>query len=69
MLEEGIKPTLELYTALLAVYCRSNLLDKAFLVLDNMKSLPCCQPDVFTYSTLLKACIEALQFELVESLY
>lgn len=69
MVEEGIEPTPALYTALLAAYCRSNLLDKAFSILTKMKSLPLCQPDVFTYSTLLKACVEASRFELIDSLY
>ncbi|CAE5966346.1 unnamed protein product [Arabidopsis arenosa] len=69
MLEEGLEPTVELYTALLAAYTRSNLIDDAFSILDTMKSLPQCQPDVFTYSTLLKACVDASQFDLVDSLY
>lgn len=34
-----------------------------------MKTLPLCQPDVYTYSILIKACVDASQFELVESLY
>lgn len=69
MVEEGIEPTPELYTALLAAYCRCNLLDEAFLVLNKMKTLPLSQPDVYTYSTLLKACVEASRFDLVDSLY
>ncbi|WOL15768.1 hypothetical protein Cni_G24549 [Canna indica] len=69
MVEEGCQPTPELYTALLAAYSRSNLLDEAFSVLDKMKTLPLCQPDVYTYSTLLKACVEASRFDLVDSLY
>ncbi|KAF3610218.1 hypothetical protein DY000_02051311 [Brassica cretica] len=69
MLEEGLEPTAELYTALLGAYCRSNLIDSAFSVLERMKSLPQCQPDVYTYSTLLKACVDASLFDLVESLY
>ncbi|KAK3189933.1 hypothetical protein Dsin_029494 [Dipteronia sinensis] len=69
MVEEGLEPTAELYTALLAAYCRNNLIDEAFSVLNQMKTLPNCQPDVFTYSTLLKACVDDLHFELVESLY
>lgn len=69
MMEEGIEPTPELYTALLAAYCRNNLIDEAFATLKQMKTLPNCQPDVFTYSTLIKACVDALRFELVESLY
>lgn len=69
MIEEGLEPTAELYTALLAAYCRNNLIDGAFSVLNQMKSLPRCQPDVFTYSTLLKACVDASRFELVDTLY
>lgn len=69
MVEEGCRPTPELYTALLAAYCRSNLIEEAFSTFNQMKTLPDCQPDVFTYSTLMKACVDASQFELVESLY
>ncbi|KAL0367849.1 UNVERIFIED_CONTAM: Squamosa promoter-binding-like protein 1 [Sesamum radiatum] len=69
MLEQGLEPTAELYTALVAACCRSNLIDKAFAILEQMKSLPLCQPDVYTYSILIKACVDACRFELVESLY
>ncbi|GFZ09116.1 tetratricopeptide repeat (TPR)-like superfamily protein [Actinidia rufa] len=69
MLEEGLEPTSELYTALLAAYCRSNLIDEAFSILEKMKNLPLCQPDVYTYSILVKACVDACRFELVDSLY
>ncbi|KAE8717808.1 Pentatricopeptide repeat-containing protein [Hibiscus syriacus] len=69
MIEEGCEPTPELYTALLAAYCRNDLVDEAFSTLDRMKTLPTCQPDVFTYSTLIKACVDASRFDLVESLY
>lgn len=69
MLGEGLEPTAQLYTALLGACCRSNLIDKAFDILQHMKSLPLCQPDVYTYSILIKACVDACRFELVESLY
>ncbi|XP_020572472.1 pentatricopeptide repeat-containing protein At3g06430, chloroplastic-like [Phalaenopsis equestris] len=69
MLEEGIEPTSALYTALLAAFCRCNFIDEAFSILTKMKTLPLCQPDIFTYSTLLKACIESSRFELIDSLY
>lgn len=69
MIDEGLEPTAELYTALLGAYCRSNNIDEALSILDQMKTLPLCQPDVFTFSILIKACIDASRFELVESLY
>lgn len=69
MIEEGCEPTPELYTALLGAYCRSNQIDEAISTLNQMKALPRCQPDVYTYSTLIKPCVDAAQFELVESLY
>lgn len=67
--DEGLEPTPQLYTALLAAYCRSGLINQAFAVLEKMKTHPLCQPDVYTYSILIKACIDACQFDLVESLY
>ncbi|XP_050218754.1 pentatricopeptide repeat-containing protein At3g06430, chloroplastic [Mercurialis annua] len=69
MLEQGIPATPELYTALLAAYCRSHLVDEGFAVLHQMKNIPHCLPDVYTYSTLLKACVDAARFDLVEILY
>ncbi|KAL3817958.1 hypothetical protein ACJIZ3_003863 [Penstemon smallii] len=69
MIEQGLEPTSELYTALLAACCKSNLIDKAFTVLEQMKSFPLCQPNDYTYSILIKACVDARRFELVESLY
>lgn len=69
MVEEGCQPTSELYTALLAAYCRNDLIDEAFSILNEMKNLPLCQPDVYTYSTLIKACVDALKFDFIESLY
>ncbi|KAG5559768.1 hypothetical protein RHGRI_003156 [Rhododendron griersonianum] len=66
MLEEGLEPTSELNTALLAAYSQNNLIDEAFSILDRMKTLPLCQPDVYTYSILIKACVDASQFKLVE---
>jgi pentatricopeptide repeat protein len=69
MIQEGCDPTPELYTALLAAYCRSNMIDEALSILNEMKNHPLCQPDVFTYSTLIKVCVDACKFELVELLY
>ncbi|KAK9136567.1 hypothetical protein Sjap_007161 [Stephania japonica] len=69
MVEECCDPTSALYTALLAAYCRNDLLDDASAVLNKMKMLPHCQPDVYTYSILIKACVDVSRFELVDALY
>ncbi|XP_016445743.2 pentatricopeptide repeat-containing protein At3g06430, chloroplastic [Nicotiana tabacum] len=69
MIEEGLELTTELYTALVGAYCRSNIIDQAFTILHQMIELPYCQPDVYTYSILIKACVDASRFDLVESLY
>ena len=69
MVEEELEPTSELYTALLSAYCRSGFIEDAFSTLEKMKTLPNCQPDVFSYSTLIKACVDSSRFELVELLY
>lgn len=69
MLRQGCHPTPELYTALIAAYCRSGLLDEALQLLSDMKASPLCQPDVYTYSTLIKACVDASRFDLVDAMY
>ncbi|MCD9645136.1 serine/threonine kinase [Datura stramonium] len=48
MIEEGLEPTSQLYTALIGAYSRSNILDKAFAVLHAMIELPHCQMGMFT---------------------
>ncbi|GFP99990.1 trafficking protein particle complex subunit 3 [Phtheirospermum japonicum] len=52
-----------------AIGKKSNLLYKAFSILEQMKSLSFCQPDVYTYNILIKASVDARRFELVGSLY
>ncbi|KAJ4823599.1 hypothetical protein Tsubulata_026478 [Turnera subulata] len=69
MLQEGLDPTPELYTALLGAYCRNHLLDDAFSILHLMKSLPRCQPDAYTYSILIRACVDASRFDSVDALF
>ncbi|KQJ89633.1 pentatricopeptide repeat-containing protein At3g06430, chloroplastic [Brachypodium distachyon] len=69
MQQQGCQPTPELYTALIAAYCRSGLLDDALRLLGDMKAAPLCQPDVYTYSTLIKALVDASRFDLVDAMY
>ncbi|WVZ61588.1 hypothetical protein U9M48_011440 [Paspalum notatum var. saurae] len=69
MLQEGCQPTPELYTALIGAYCCSGLMDEALQLLNDMKASPLCQPDVYTYSTIIKACVDATRFDLVDVMY
>ncbi|CAN6209160.1 unnamed protein product [Urochloa humidicola] len=69
MRQQGCEPTAELYTALIGAYCRSSLLDEALQLLTEMKASPLCQPDVYTYSTIIKACVDATRFDLVDAMY
>lgn len=68
MVDEGCVVDCESYTALLSAYSRSGLLERAFSLLEEMKSTPGCQPDVQTYSILIKSCLEVFAFDKVQGL-
>lgn len=68
MIEEGCEVSHESYTALLSAYSRSGLLDKAFSILNEMKNSPDCQPDVHTYSILIKSCLQVFAFNKAQTL-
>uniref|UniRef100_A0A1J3D087 Pentatricopeptide repeat-containing protein n=1 Tax=Noccaea caerulescens TaxID=107243 RepID=A0A1J3D087_NOCCA len=66
MLSEGLKPTIDVYTSLIAVYGKSELLEKAFATLEYMKSVSDCKPDVFTFTVLISCCCKLARFDLVK---
>ncbi|KAL7154219.1 hypothetical protein ABFS83_04G221200 [Erythranthe nasuta] len=68
MVDEGCVVDREAYTALMSAYSRSGFLDKAFSILELMKKIPNCRPDVFTYSILIKSCLQFYEFGKVQSL-
>lgn len=68
MMDEGCVANHESYTALLSAYSRSGLFDKAFLILEQMKSTRGCGPDVHTYSILIKSCLQVFAFDKVQVL-
>ena len=68
MIDESCVVNHETYTALLSAYSRSGLFDKALSLLEKMKNTPDCQPDVHTYSILIKSCLQVVAFDKVQVL-
>lgn len=68
MVDEGCPVNHESYTALLSAYSRSGLFDQAFSLLEQMKNTLECQPDVHTYTVLIKSCLHFSAFDKAEAL-
>ncbi|GAB4838048.1 hypothetical protein Ancab_027577 [Ancistrocladus abbreviatus] len=68
MLSDGLRPTIDVYTALVNVYGLSGLFDQAFSTIDGMKSVYDCKPDVHTYSILIGCCIKHRRFDLISQI-
>ncbi|CAL0326223.1 unnamed protein product [Lupinus luteus] len=66
MLSDGLKPTIDAYTALVSAYGQSGLLDQAFSTVEDMKSVVDCMPDTYTYSILISCCAKFHRFDLIE---
>ncbi|KAG9160627.1 hypothetical protein Leryth_025014 [Lithospermum erythrorhizon] len=66
MKADGLKPTIDVYTALVSAYGLSGLLDKAFQIVHEMKDVYNCKPDVHTFSILIKCCTKHLRFDLTK---
>ncbi|CAH9107982.1 unnamed protein product [Cuscuta europaea] len=62
MIDEGCAVNQEAYTALLSAYSRTALFNDAFSLLEEMKNTPNCQPDVFTYTVLIKSYLQVYDF-------
>lgn len=68
MRAEGLRPTLDVFTALVSAYGHSGRIDEAFAALEAMKSVSDCKPDVYTYSILVDCCMKFHQFDLIEQI-
>ncbi|KAL3834814.1 hypothetical protein ACJIZ3_009550 [Penstemon smallii] len=66
MLSDGLQPTLDVYTALVGAFAHNGHFDIAFSILEDMKSVPYCKPDAFTYSILIKHCIKLHRFDMIK---
>ena len=68
MIDEGCIIDHGVYTALLSAYSRSCQFDEAFSLLEYMKNSTDCRPDVYTYSILIKSCLQVFAFDKVQML-
>lgn len=62
---DGLEPTIDVYTALVGVYGFNGLLEDAFRTVDHMKSVSGCNPDVYTYTILIKCCVKLNRLDLI----
>ncbi|KAL2932596.1 hypothetical protein RDABS01_006763 [Bienertia sinuspersici] len=69
MLSDGLRPSVDVFTALVNAYGTCGLFDQAFSTIDDMKSVYDCKPDVYTYSILLNCCIKHRRFDLVNQIF
>ncbi|MED6113980.1 hypothetical protein PIB30_075867 [Stylosanthes scabra] len=66
MLSEGLRPTIDVYTALVGAYGLSGSLHQAFRTVEDMKSVVDCEPDIYTYSILIRSCAKLKRFDLID---
>ncbi|KAJ6948419.1 hypothetical protein NC651_002684 [Populus alba x Populus x berolinensis] len=66
---DGLKPTNDVYAALVSAYGQSGQLDKAFSAVAEMKPISERKPDVYAYSVLLICCIKLRCFELIRDIW
>ncbi|KAK6933841.1 Pentatricopeptide repeat [Dillenia turbinata] len=66
MQTEGLRPSIDVYTALVSAYGLSGHLDRAICTVNEMKLVSDCNPNVVTYSTLLNCCCKQQRFDLID---
>ncbi|XP_021303127.1 pentatricopeptide repeat-containing protein At3g53170 isoform X2 [Sorghum bicolor] len=65
MLSERLRPTADVYTALVGAYGYSGLLDEALAAVEQMKGAADCKPDGYTFSVLINCCAKSRRFDLI----
>ncbi|CAL4937287.1 unnamed protein product [Urochloa decumbens] len=65
MLSERLRPTVDVYTALVGAYGYSGLLEEALATIDQMKGAADCKPDGYTFSVLIDCCAKSRRFDLI----
>ncbi|XP_024358535.1 uncharacterized protein [Physcomitrium patens] len=69
LLQDKLRPTLEIFTALITVFTKSNLLKKAFEVFEQMRLFDGCLPDKYAYTTMIKGCCDAGLYDQAKKLF
>jgi pentatricopeptide repeat protein len=59
MLSEKLRPTVDVYTALVGAYGYNGLLEEALATIDQMKGATDCWPDGYTFSVLIDCCTKS----------
>lgn len=59
MLDDNVRPTTAIFTALLTVYTKTNHFKKAMAAFESMRLYEGCVPDKYTYTAMIKGCCEA----------
>ncbi|KAG0553556.1 hypothetical protein KC19_12G020300 [Ceratodon purpureus] len=59
LLQDKLRPTTPLFTALLTVYTESRCFEKALELFESMPRFQGCLPDKYTYTAMIKGCCEA----------
>lgn len=65
MLSERLRPTADVYTALIGAYGYSGLLEHALAAVEQMKGAADCKPDGYTFSVLVDCCAKSRRFDLI----
>jgi pentatricopeptide repeat protein len=68
MLSERLRPTVDVYTALVGAYGYSGLLEEALATVDQMKGAVDCKPDEYTFSVLINCCCKSQRFDLIPAI-
>lgn len=59
MLEDKLRPTTAIFTAVLTCYTKTNHFRKAVQTFESMRLYEGCVPDKYTYTAMIKGCCEA----------
>lgn len=68
-LQDKLRPTPSIFTALLTVYTESKLFHKALELFESMPLFEGCLPDKYAYTAMIKGCCEAGRYDQAGNLF